>query len=169
MTTLVGVVEMPELPTMRMRNAQSRMDPGQCVLDGISEYAQSKADALLYIRSGGMQCRACIWRCRGWPKGNFCRPGLDRCPPMPAPAMRTASPISWRCLLARSPRSVTGLRPSVLPLNRLPASVRRYAAAPAPAEAVKLAHTRNIGIIAHIDAVRYTVLPLRKPDKLIMA
>ncbi|TGZ83190.1 P-loop containing nucleoside triphosphate hydrolase protein [Ascodesmis nigricans] len=68
--------------------------------------------------------------------------------------MRTPGTVNWRNLLQRSPRPNKHLRPSVLPLSRLPASIRHYAAA--PATAVELAHTRNIGIIAHIDAGKTT-------------
>ncbi|KAI5856418.1 P-loop containing nucleoside triphosphate hydrolase protein [Tricharina praecox] len=71
------------------------------------------------------------------------------------PASAIGRNICWRCELIR-PHSAAALRPSTLSLKRPPPSLRRYASsteAPAPAS---LAHTRNIGIIAHIDAGKTT-------------
>ncbi|KAI5777660.1 P-loop containing nucleoside triphosphate hydrolase protein [Geopyxis carbonaria] len=65
--------------------------------------------------------------------------------------------LCWRCALS-SPRP---LKPSIFPLKRLPRSLtpltaRRHAASSSSTTEPDLAHTRNIGIIAHIDAGKTT-------------
>lgn len=57
--------------------------------------------------------------------------------------------ICLRCHLLR-PAPLAAIRPSVLTLKRPPQSLRYASTAEVVAN---LAHTRNIGIIAHIDAV----------------
>lgn len=68
------------------------------------------------------------------------------------PINRSSAAICWRCL-ART-RGPPALGISILPLRRIPKKLYATAAAvDTSTAAVSLAHTRNIGIIAHIDAV----------------
>lgn len=66
----------------------------------------------------------------------------------------SSSSTCWRSLIPASSLRASSLRPSRTPLSlkNLPASYRRNAST-AGAGTAELAHTRNIGIIAHIDAV----------------